>query len=168
MGEIFHGGCLGCTNQEFYDLVECVDCMYYKFDAFSTKPNNYKSEKLTKEYDPVTDSYYALKPDEKIVHYQENYELDENGRAFQPMHTRIVKKNNALNTVWDSRDEKLPSYEVDHMDITHMGQKFRIAGHRTEVPDYSGSVAEWVEPPKEFGLVDELQKETDEWLVGVV
>ena len=32
---------------------------------------------------------------------------------------------------------------------------------------YSGSVAEWVEPTKEFGLVDVLQKETDNWLKSV-
>ncbi len=159
--KIFHGGCHGCTNQDFYDLAECLDCQYYDFNAFSNKPNNFSDAEIRKVYDPVSHKYYALKSDEKLVHVHRGYALDENGEPFQPLVTEIAKltEDNSLKM----------SEEIEYTDLHYRGEKIRLASHKSMVVhDNSGSVSEWVEPVKEFGLVDELQKETDEWLVGVV
>ena len=140
--EIFHGGCLGCTNQDFYDLAECVGCQYYPENGHCDwdKPNNFSDAEIRKEYDHVTDGYYALRYDEKIVHLHNGYELDEQGEPFQPLITRIVRKDNVNDVRWESPDG------IKNKTI----QEF--------------SVSECVEPPKEFGLMDELQKETNDWL----
>lgn len=121
-------------------------------DADWNKPDLHEQETLRKEYDAVTDKYYALKEDEKLVHYQNTYELDENGKAFQPMHTKIVKKDNAHEEVWRS------DYEQEVNELEWQGQKVKVAS--------------WVKPVEKrvfnSGLIDELQRETDMWLENVV
>ena len=174
--KIFHGGCLGCTNQEIYSIDYCKECMYYNFDVFSDRPNLHNSEQR-KEYDPVSDRYYVLKSDEKIVHVQTRYEVDEQGQPFQPIITRIVRKDNVNDVRWESpdgvKDKTIKmSEEVEHVDVTYMGRKIRIPSQKAYiVHDNSGSVRDDIptDTPtvgytKKFELIDELQKETDEWL----
>lgn len=161
--KIFHGGCHGCTNQGFFGFEKCRECQYYPENDQCdwSKPNNFSDAEIRRVHDHVSDKYYALKSDEKLVHVHRGYELDENGEPFQPLVTEIAKltEDNSLKM----------SEEIEYTDLHYRGEKIRLASRKSMVvPDRSGSVSEWVEPVKEFGLVDELQKETDEWLVGVV
>ena len=146
--KIFHGGCHGCTNQDFFGLDECLGCQYYPVDGKCHwgRPNNFSAAEIRRVHDPDTGRYYALKSDEKLVHYKAGYERNINGEVFQPLHTRIVKNNDIYNVVWDSRD--VVGNPVFNEDVP------------TDKP-----IVGYI---KKFGLVDELQKETDEWLVGAV
>ena len=158
MGKIFHGGCHGCTNQDFRGISYCKKCMYFNFDAFSNKPNR-NSKDQREEYDPVSGKTYHLSPDEKLVHVHRGYELDENGEVFQPLVTEIAKltEDNSL----------IMSDELASKEVHRQGGYINADGDPVFNED-KPTDAPIVGHFKKFGLIDELQKETNEWLVGAV
>lgn len=97
-------------------------------------------------YDPVSGKYYRLNEDEKIVHIQHRWELDENGNPSQPIITKIVKKNwiGGSDVVWSSDDDS----------------------RSLEFPPPPRVKAGWIKPDR--GFIDDLQQEIDGWIGNVL
>ena len=134
-------------------------------------PYNTYGGEVRDEFDAVTDSLLRLNHDEKIVHVYGRYELDENGKAFQPLITRIVKVSTVGlcgHTVWSSEaiiEEELKrnGYLVRNNYIP----KDKINGFAPIGPSIQPPrvKADWIKPDR--GFIDILQREIDGWIGNI-
>ena len=121
---------------------------------------NYNDIAYNQIYDSVTDKYYALKPDEKLVHVNGMYAVDDiTGKPYQKVETRIVKIGDDNSIIWSSEQEII--------ETQYRGHTVRTFGKRKDVLDTPINLNNYPNTgvARELSFIESLQKEVNEWLL---